>query len=868
MIMGNYYARLFAISILFFLFFSNLHSQSDTNQSANLKGTLCIPEYNNGCSQGDGFTGFAVAEIENYGSGCDDNMGYSGWSQYLELGPAILLGGNTYDFMMQTGYDDQFVSIWIDFNDDLELTSDEKIMTDFNMESSGQMYTTQVTMPADANSGLHIMRARTNWQSPSADPCAEYGYGEAEDYMVIVGDAAFGTLEGTVTELAGGNPVDLVEILSVTGYPYSAFTGPDGNYQINNMLVGEYIIECFKEGYNVLTDTIIIEEGIITILDFQLTQPSVSINPPFVSKILAPGTSGEETIYIANSGNGELIWSASVVVTGKDIREYLDLQFQYPADGNNGEAGIETDGTYIYTTQWNGGGFFKYDLDGNFIEEFTIPDTYFIRDLAYDGMYFYGGATTNEVYEMDFEDQNLMSTFTTPTAVRAIAYNDIEDVFYANNWGSPVVKFDRTGTELESFNVGPIGGEYYGFAFDNTSLGGPFLWGYAQLGSSQNELIQMQLPSGIETGFTLDVSDKLSGSIWGDAGGLFTHPHLVTGTTTLGGLVQGQWIWGLELGEASTWLLVNPIGGTIEPGGDEEAMLMFDASALDIGVYEAEVHFNTWPDVGTPNLNVELTVVSVFPVPPTNLTGEIDCDIFEVCWDVSVADSCSVYNFGAFIATTEENCYTLAGPGDYELTATAWLGGNQSASSDTLSFEIPLPAEMEPVNFSIDDVNGSIVNFSWDIPTGCAVADGYNVYRDGEKINTEIITELNYADTIAIGGTYEYYATAVYYFGESNPSNIETVVITSIQEKDATNFSVSPNPFTNVIMIEFDLPNPGRTAIRMYDQLGNLQKTFTREYQCSGKQNIEMNTSDLPEGVYICVLDIDERKQVVKVVKL
>ena len=123
---------------------------ADIKKSSDYKGDLCVPEYSTGCGMGDGFTDFAVEEIQNYGSGCADNMGYDGWSQYLELGPAFLLPGHTYDFIMQTGYDNQFVTIWIDFNDDMVFTSDEKIMNDFNMDNSGQFYTTQATIPNNA----------------------------------------------------------------------------------------------------------------------------------------------------------------------------------------------------------------------------------------------------------------------------------------------------------------------------------------------------------------------------------------------------------------------------------------------------------------------------------------------------------------------------------------------------------------------------------------------------------------------------------------------------------------------------------------------------------------------------------------------
>jgi hypothetical protein len=89
---------------------------------------LCEPVYSTGCSLGDGFTDFALAEIENYGSGCADLNG-TGWSQYLGLGPAVLLPGFSYDVIMQTGYADQFVTIWIDFDDDEELEPEEIVLS-------------------------------------------------------------------------------------------------------------------------------------------------------------------------------------------------------------------------------------------------------------------------------------------------------------------------------------------------------------------------------------------------------------------------------------------------------------------------------------------------------------------------------------------------------------------------------------------------------------------------------------------------------------------------------------------------------------------------------------------------------------------
>ncbi len=53
---------------------------------------------------------------------------------------------------------------------------------------------------------------------------------------------------------------------------------------------------------------------------------------------------------------------------------------------------------------------------------------------------------------------------------------------------------------------------------------------------------------------------------------------------------------------------------------------------------------------------------------------------------------------------------------------------------------------------------------------------GYNVYRDGVKINDELLESPEFIDTTADGGAHEYVVTAVYDKGESNPSEKASVL--------------------------------------------------------------------------------------------
>ncbi|MGB4123932.1 MAG: hypothetical protein WBK40_06970, partial [Bacteroidales bacterium] len=56
-----------------------------------------------------------------------------------------------------------------------------------------------------------------------------------------------------------------------------------------------------------------------------------------------------------------------------NILEEFDLQFEYPVGVGGGEAGIEADANYIYTSKWNGTDFYRYDYDGTYVGSFAIP---------------------------------------------------------------------------------------------------------------------------------------------------------------------------------------------------------------------------------------------------------------------------------------------------------------------------------------------------------------------------------------------------------------------------------------------------------------------------------------------------------------
>lgn len=201
--------------------------------------------------------------------------------------------------------------------------------------------------------------------------------------------------------------------------------------------------------------------------------------------------------YVYNTKDVPVYWSPPAKCTpdslfvnpeggdGSPDRNQWDLQFSWSPQYNDGENGIESDGNFIYTSKWNGNRFSKYTLDGVWIEDFTIDGVSHIRDMAYDGTYFYGGAVDYTVYKMDFDNHTLINTFQAPVKVRAIAYNNSDQTFYASNLGPDIYEFTADGTTVSSFTVNEVTNAY-GMAYDNCSFNGPFLWLYNQ---GENNLV-------------------------------------------------------------------------------------------------------------------------------------------------------------------------------------------------------------------------------------------------------------------------------------------------------------------------------------------------------------------------------------------
>ncbi len=150
----------------------------------------CAPVYSNGCGIGY-ISGVQLGTINNTNSGCS-SIGDSAWSNYYGSTSASLTtsvrANNNYTLKFTNSAKAQKVAMWIDYNRNGIYETSEYSLISSNV-ASGDTINYNLIMPSSVVAGTAGMRIRTTDTSTvitSADACATFANGEAEDYKITL----------------------------------------------------------------------------------------------------------------------------------------------------------------------------------------------------------------------------------------------------------------------------------------------------------------------------------------------------------------------------------------------------------------------------------------------------------------------------------------------------------------------------------------------------------------------------------------------------------------------------------------------------------------------------------------------------------
>lgn len=560
------------------------------------------------------------------------------------------------------------------------------------------------------------------------------------------------THAATLTVLSSGVPVSGADVTLTAdhGAVYSGTTDGQGVFDIPRLEYGDYTVEIEADGYNRLEQSLSFTEDSSSDIQMTLLRPLLSWDNCNVEESIAQESKSTRTITLSNTGDGEAYWTLTPEpeAYSGDTTRLFEPGPSFDASGDL-QSSVAFDGEYFYTAStYTLGRYYKYDKEGRFIEEFTIPGMYYkLYDLAYDGIYFYGSDYSNCIYQLDFRNKRLVRSWEvlgqSSLSITHISYDPNSDQFWVGGW-TTLGRVDRNGNvTISFFNIGGSSDDIavMGSAYDNVSEGGPFLWfsNLAYSGTSQIDklqLLQYDLSNRRLTRVEHTATDVVGYKIGttevpNNIGGIELTTLYEPGQLTMVGiLIQSpSRIFTYRMADFDSWYKVSPMSGTLSAG--EKATLNVDFDALDFSLGEtrtASLSFGSLPTItSVSDVTLSLTASAASAQPrPINLTAVVDDEAYSVSlsWQAAAGSKPSSYlvmRDSVQIATVSDTSYVDANVvrGTYSYTVVAQYGNSESLSVPSDSVVVTIKKGVPyfaPLNLKASLSGNKTASLTWQLP--------------------------------------------------------------------------------------------------------------------------------------------------------
>ena len=231
----------------------------------------------------------------------------------------------------------------------------------------------------------------------------------------------------------------------------------------------------------------------------------------------------------------------------------------------------------------------------------------------------------------------------------------------------------------------------------------------------------------------------------------------------------------------------------------------------------------------------------------------------------SIRDNADAANFGeskfgngSTVNVTSDPFNT---PGTYtvKIKATSFSGANcTAASSATVVVTGSLPLSL--TKFFGTNQNG-VINLSWQTDFEQSI-QYYEVQKSSNGIDFKKIGKIKslgnsstpqtyfYKDPEIVAGTCYYKLKIV----EDNGSSKFSKIVIFKENKNVITGTVSPNPFTSFVDVDFETDKEQNVSIRLFDMMGRIVKS-TSQYARKGTNVIKISSLEhLPKGSYIIAI--------------
>jgi hypothetical protein len=203
----------------------------------------------------------------------------------------------------------------------------------------------------------------------------------------------------------------------------------------------------------------------------------------------------------------------------------------------------------------------------------------------------------------------------------------------------------------------------------------------------------------------------------------------------------------------------------------------------------------------------------------------------------------------------------------------AWAGGESRGTTEGGVFKYtgwvvakPAPENVQAI------VNGNNVDISWEQPTydpTQMTLQGYNVRRNGTKLNSSLVTDMAFTDLNIPSGQYTYCITALYNVGASEWAckNIVVTVGNANWTEISELLKIYPNPSPGQFMFEFSLQQQLWVNLVVHNSLGQVVETLMDGVLTPGPHQFYWNAGNLASGMYYLQMKTENQLITRKIIK-
>ncbi len=370
----------------------------------------CLPTV--GSSASDFIDDVELNTLNNSGNG-SSNTTIADWTLIDPSLRTTLYSGGNYNLRVKPTGRTSTVAAWIDFNQNGEFESSEKLGEDFGVAPNSNTLL-NFNVPANAKFGETRMRVRMVFNASNLDPCVDYAFGEGEDYFIDICDLPVNSILADNEAVCIGSNVN-VSAINIAGASYIWSNGDQtanttinapGMYYVDitkgTCAVKDSILVVYKDPINISLSQGPVFEGV-----FNAGTPanpdeicaesnlSYQFNPPFglnnadfgntwfaivesftnnqgntpasVINFMAPGTSDGMIAFSANSADAGSVLTYNIkirnLITGCDsvitrsfrVNENAVLDLGQDEAICNGESFVIDPGNITGTILWSDG---------------------------------------------------------------------------------------------------------------------------------------------------------------------------------------------------------------------------------------------------------------------------------------------------------------------------------------------------------------------------------------------------------------------------------------------------------------------------------------------------------------------------------